>query len=349
MASLKDLIVGNSPVKPYSELTELDLLKRQQVITDESAIEQLFRHKRILITGAGGSIGSEVSRQVAEYAPSFLGMLDRDESALHAVQLSMRNKTLSHADSLILADIRDPKRLTEIFQQVKPELLIHAAALKHVNFLQHAPEEAFKTNVLGTLNVLEAAKQVGVEVFINISTDKAADPSSALGFSKLIAERLTAAVNQGRFVSVRFGNVLGSRGSVLPTFQAQIASGGPVTVTHPEVTRYFMSIPEAVHLVLEAATIGQAGETLIWDMGSPVKIDEIARLLIAHSGKPIEIVYTGLRPGEKLHETLISDAEVGYRPSPWLITHVNTLPLDSKTVLAWTDTSVEGLARLARI
>lgn len=349
MASLKDLIIGNSPVKPYSELTELDLLKRQQVITDESAIEQLFRHKRILITGAGGSIGSEVSRQVAAYAPSFLGMLDRDESALHAVQLSMRNKTLSHADSLILADIRDPKRLTEIFQKVKPELLIHAAALKHVNFLQHAPEEAFKTNVLGTLNVLEAAKQVGVEVFINISTDKAADPSSALGFSKLIAERLTAAVNQGRFVSVRFGNVLGSRGSVLPTFQAQIASGGPVTVTHPEVTRYFMTIPEAVHLVLEAATIGQAGETLIWDMGSPVKIDEIARLLIAHSGKPIEIVYTGLRPGEKLHETLISNAEVGYRPSHWLITHVNTLPLDSKTVLAWTDTSLDGLARLACI
>ena len=349
MASLKDLIIGNSPVKPYSELTELDLLKRQQVITDESAIEQLFRHKRILITGAGGSIGSEVSRQVAAYAPSFLGMLDRDESALHAVQLSMRNKTLSHADSLILADIRDPKRLTEIFQKVKPELLIHAAALKHVNFLQHAPEEAFKTNVLGTLNILEAAKQVGVEVFINISTDKAADPSSALGFSKLIAERLTAAVNQGRFLSVRFGNVLGSRGSVLPTFQAQIASGGPVTVTHPEVTRYFMTIPEAVHLVLEAATIGQTGETLIWDMGSPVKIDEIARLLIAHSGKPIEIVYTGLRPGEKLHETLISNAEVGYRPSHWLITHVNTLPLDSKTVLAWTDTSLDGLARLARI
>lgn len=349
MVNLREFISEPSSVELHADVTELDLLKPRQTLTDQAAIKNLFLNKRILITGAGGSIGSELSRQIASYHPSYLGLLDRDESALHAVQLGIRNKAFLDENSLVLADIRDPERLLEVLKEVMPELVIHAAALKHISFLQRTPSEAFKTNVLGTLNVLEAAQQVGVKVFINISTDKAADPISALGYSKLIAERLTAAVTQGRFLSVRFGNVLGSRGSVLPTFQTQIALGGPLTVTHPQATRYFMTIPEAVQLVLQAASMGKAGETLIWDMGSPLKIDEIARLLVERSKKPIEIIYTGLRPGEKLHETLLAQTEKGERSSELPTTHVKTLGLDSKIVRAWTDTSLNGLARLSAI
>lgn len=349
MVNIREFISEGEPgaVDLHAEVTELDLLKPKRILTDKPVIKNLFLNKRILITGAGGSIGSELSRQIASYHPSYLALLDRDESALHSVQLGIRNKAFLDENSLILADIREPERLMQAFKEVMPELVIHAAALKHITFLQRTPSEAFKTNVMGTLNVLEAAQQVGVKVFINISTDKAADPSSALGYSKLIAERLTAAVTQGRFLSVRFGNVLGSRGSVLPTFQTQIALGGPLTVTHPQATRYFMTIPEAVQLVLQAASIGKAGETLIWDMGSPLKIDEIARFLVARSQKPIEIIYTGLRPGEKMHETLFAQTEKGERSSEWPITHVRTLALDSKIVRAWTDTSLKGLAQLS--
>ena len=221
--------------------------------------------------------------------------------------------------------------MREIFQRHRPQVVFHAAALKHLPMLEQYPEEAWKTNVLGTANVLEAARDGGVEVFVNISTDKAANPCSVLGYSKRIAERLTAAVaqeTQGKFVSVRFGNVLGSRGSVLPAFAAQIARGGPVTVTDPDVTRYFMMIPEACELVIQAAAIGHDGEALVLDMGQPVKILDVARQMIEISGRSdIEIVFTGLRDGEKLHEELMGEAEGHRGTSHELIDATDVPPL----------------------
>ncbi len=274
----------------------------------------MLRGKRVLITGAGGSIGSELARQVNSYEPAFLGLLDRDESALHALHLTMFGKAMLDTDDLILADIRDAARMHDVMQQVRPDVVFHAAALKHLPMLEAAPSEAFKTNVLGTRNVLQAAYEAGVPVFVNISTDKAADPVSVLGHSKRTTERLTAGIlppQGGRYLSVRFGNVLGSRGSVLTAFRAQIAEGGPVTVTHREVTRYFMTVREAVHLVLQAATLGRDSETLILDMGEPVRIADVAQHMIDKSGREIDIVYTGLRDGEKMHEVLSSEPESG--------------------------------------
>ena len=291
----------------------------------------LPRGKRVLVTGAGGSIGSELCRQLVRFEPAKLLMLDRDESALHALQLSMTGRALLDTDDVILADIRDPEALREVFQQHRPQVVFHAAALKHLPMLEQYPEEAWKTNVLGTANVLEAARDGGVEVFVNISTDKAANPCSVLGYSKRIAERLTAAVAQetpGKFVSVRFGNVLGSRGSVLPAFAAQIARGGPLTVTDPDVTRYFMMIPEACELVIQAAAIGHDGEALVLDMGQPVKILDVARQMIEISGRTdIEIVFTGLREGEKLHEELMGEAEGHRGTSHELIDATDVPPL----------------------
>ena len=219
----------------------------------------------------------------------------------------------------------DTERLEEVFSVYRPEVVFHAAALKHVPALEAAADEGWKTNVLGTRNVLVAAEAHGVERFVNISTDKAADPVNVLGRTKRMAEQLTAAVAERTghgYVSVRFGNVIGSRGSVMETFEAQIEAGGPVTVTHPEVTRFFMAVREAVRLTLQAATMGAPGEVLVLDMGTPVKIADVARQLIEQSGKQIEIRYTGLRPGEKLHEVLLSFDEVGTRPHHPLIDHV---------------------------
>ncbi len=320
-----DIVRGSVKLSDVSEVTEEDLLGRQPIATTENEICEMLRDKRVLITGAGGSIGSELARQVHSYAPAFLGLLDRDESALHSLHLSMFGRAMLDTDDLLLADIRDLDRLREVMEFVQPDVVFHAAALKHLPMLEAAPTEAFKTNVLGTRNVLQAATEVGVPVFVNISTDKAADPVSVLGYSKRTTERLTAAVIPpagGRYLSVRFGNVLGSRGSVLTAFRDQIAKGGPVTVTDPDATRYFMTIPEAVHLVLQAATLGRDSETLILDMGEPVKIYDVAAHMIEKSGKNIDIVFTGLREGEKLHEVLSSEAESGSRPLHDRITHV---------------------------
>jgi FlaA1/EpsC-like NDP-sugar epimerase len=226
----------------------------------------------------------------------------------------------------VLADIRDAENLNKIFADRKPAVVFHAAALKHLPMLEQYPDEAWKTNVIGTLNVLEAAQASNVSVFVNISTDKAADPTSVLGYSKRMAEQLTAAMDKahnGRFVSVRFGNVLGSRGSVLATFVEQIAQGGPLTVTHPDVTRYFMTIPEAVQLVIQAAAFGESGDALVLDMGTPVRIIDVAQQLIDMSRKNIEIVFTGLRPGEKLHEDLFGSQESHEKTRHHLITRVS--------------------------
>ncbi|WP_422770212.1 polysaccharide biosynthesis protein [Plantactinospora sp. WMMC1484] len=311
-----------------------DLLGRRQVATNLKSADNGLAGRRILVTGAGGSIGSELCRQIAQADPAELMMLDRDESALHSLQLSLSGRALLDSSELILADIRDAERLNRIMADRRPDIVFHAAALKHLPLLQQHPGEAVQTNVWGTLAVLDACR--GVEKFVNISTDKAANPISVLGYSKRITERLTAyaaANSAGTFLSVRFGNVLGSRGSVVTAFRAQIEAGLPVTVTHPEVTRYLMTVQEAVHLVLQAAAIGRDGEALVLDMGKPVGIDDLARQLAAQASRPPRIVYTGLRAGEKLHEDLFGAGEVDVRPLHPLISHVPVPALNPTDII----------------
>ena len=325
-------------VRDVRDVNLHDLLGRAEVETDLSAIAGYVTGKRVLVTGAGGSIGSELCRQLHRFGPTELIMLDRDESALHGVQLSIHGRALLDSKDVVLCDIRDEHALREIFEDRRPEVVFHAAALKHLPMLEQYPHEAMKTNVLGTAHVLEASAAVGVTTFVNISTDKAADPTSVLGYSKRVAERLTADMArraEGDWMSVRFGNVLGSRGSVLHTFTAQIAAGGPITVVHPDVTRYFMTVEEAVQLVIQAGALGEDGEVLILDMGEPVRIVDVAEQLIALSGKSIEIVYTGLREGEKLHEELFGSAEDDERSKHPLISHARVQPLSQPVVRAW--------------
>jgi len=324
-----EIISGAVRLADIEDISEEDLLGRRPVSSDNTQIAAFIRGKRVLVTGAGGSIGSEISRQVNRYEPSSLTLLDRDETALLNLQLSLDGTGTLMNSGLVLGDIRDTERVNEIFKEVSPEIVFHAAALKHLTTLERFPEEAHKTNVIGTKNVLDAAQNFNVKTFVNISTDKAADPSSALGKSKLITEKLTAGIQiQGKkFISVRFGNVIGSNGSFIHTFRHQIKNGGPVTVTHPDVTRFFMTVSEAVHLVLQSAVIGEPGETLILDMGRPVSIDSIARHMIEVSCRTIKIEYTGLREGEKLHEVLISDTEKTETRSHPFIFHTRVEPI----------------------
>jgi len=307
------------------------------VRTDVALVREHIAGKRVLVTGAGGSIGAELCRQLDRFGPAELIMLDRDESALHAIQLALRGRALLDTEETVLADIRDQRRIREVFGRFRPEIVFHAAALKHLPLLEGCPAEALKSNVWGTLTVLQAAAEHGVQSFINISTDKAANPVSVLGYSKRITERLTAHMSAragGTYLSVRFGNVLGSRGSVLTALSAQVAAGGPVTVTDPEVSRYFMLADEAVHLVLQAAVIGRGGEVLVLDMGEPVRIADIARRLVASTGRDLDIVFTGLRPGEKLTEDRLGHAETDHRPCHPLICQVPVPALDPGEVTA---------------
>ena len=348
--------IGLSDIRP---ITEVDLLGRRVVDTDVDAIAGYLTGRRVLVTGAGGSIGSELCRQLYRFAPSSLVMLERDESALHAVQLSIEGRAMLDSRNLVVCDIRDRERLDQVFTEHRPEVVFHAAALKHLPLLQMHPSEAFKTNCLATENLLAVSQDHGVERFVNISTDKAADPISVLGFTKRIAERLTAAAavsaaahhQDSAYLSVRFGNVLGSRGSVLTAFRAQIEAGGPVTVTDPRVTRYFMTIEEAVQLVIQAGAVGRGGEALVLDMGEPVRIDDVARRLIERADRRIEITYTGLRPGEKMHEVLLGQGERDERPNHPLIAQVPVPPLgaDQLRRVAIDGTDEEIIADLARM
>lgn len=306
------------------DLSIEDLLGRQPVETNVSEIAGYLTGKRVLVTGAGGSIGSQLCTEIAKYGPSELIMLDRDETGLQQVLINVAGNGLLDTDAVVLADIRDIDVLSEVFTKRRPEVVFHAAALKHLPMLEQYPVEGWKTNVLGTLNVLAAAEDVNVETFVNISTDKAANPTSVLGHSKRVAEKLTAWYGQNssnKYLSVRFGNVIGSRGSMLPTFTRLIMEDKPLTVTHPDVTRFFMTIPEACQLVLQAGGIGRSGEVLILDMGEPVSILEIAQRMITMSGKDIDIVFTGLREGEKMHEELVGDGETEDRPFHSKISH----------------------------
>jgi len=326
--------VGVDDIRP---VTNEDLLGRHRIDTKVEEVAEYLRGRRILVTGAGGSIGSELCRQISSFGPAELVMVDRDESGLHQTQLSIEGQAMLDSRSLVVCDIRDHSALSLIFDEHRPEVVFHAAALKHLALLEMWPIEAVKTNILGTINVLSEALRVGVARFVNISTDKAANPSSVLGATKRLGERLTSAAGtsaSGIYLSVRFGNVLGSRGSVLIAFRHQIRHGGPVTVTHPEVTRFFMTTEEAVQLVVQAGAIGGPGEVLVLDMGAPVRIADVARQLVAQTSPPVDIVYTGLRPGEKLHEDLFGTGEVDLRPRHPLISHVPVPPIPLDTPFA---------------
>lgn len=356
--SINEALTQKRTTSSLRDVSVDDLVGRHPAEIDLSSVAGYLSGKRVLVTGAGGSIGSELCRQIHKFGPSELYMLDRDESGLHSTQISIVGHGLLDTDDMILADIRDRDSLVAIFRDRRPDVVFHAAALKHLPMLEQYPHEAWKTNVLGTLNVLHAALDINVERFVNISTDKAADPTSVLGHSKRMAERLTAwAARQGNgsYVSVRFGNVLGSRGSMIPTFQAQIEKGGPVTVTHPDVTRYFMTIPEACELVVQAGAIGEDGQVMILDMGEPVKILDVAQRMIEMSGKDVEIEFTGLRTGEKMHEDLFSANEhVGERVHP-RISHAAVQDISPQKlryadwfVAASNSTSPEDAAPIAR-
>lgn len=326
LPSVAELVEGSVGVGDIRKVTERDLLGRHQISLDIESIAHYLTGKRVLVTGAGGSIGSELCRQVHHYEPDELVMLDRDESALHAVEMSIHGTGLLQSPTLVVACIRDRERVFDVFRQWRPEVVFHAAALKHLPLLELHPREAVKTNVFGTINVIDASAAAGVQTFVNVSTDKAAEPSSVLGYTKLLTERITAHAAcraDGTYMSVRFGNVLGSRGSVIETFREQIAKGGPVTVTHPDVERFFMTVEEAVQLVIQAGAVGGRGETLVLEMGEPVAIADIARRMIANASEPVEMVFTGLRPGEKMREVLFSTGERPRRQGHPLLHHID--------------------------
>ncbi|MCC9179112.1 polysaccharide biosynthesis protein [Arthrobacter sp. zg-Y750] len=330
---LKDMLSKGegAGLTEFRDVAVEDLIGRRPVDIRVEEVAGYLSGKKVLVTGAGGSIGSELCRQITAFNPGELIMVDRDETGLQLTQLSITGRGLLDGRDTVLADIRDPQALERIFAERRPDVVFHAAALKHVSLLEQYPQEAWKTNVLGTSNVLAAARKAGVRHFVNISTDKAANPTTVLGHSKRVAEKLTAWMAQAtgeQYVSVRFGNVIGSRGSMLPLFSEQIRQGGPLTVTDPEVTRFFMTIPEACQLVIQAGAIGRGGEVMILDMGEPVKILDVARRMIAMSGKDIDIVFTGLRQGEKMHEILVGSGEEDSRPFHPKISHASVAVLN---------------------
>jgi len=313
---LSELYTGEVRVSDVREVRPEDVLPRQPASVDLDVIEKFLRGKRVLVTGAAGSIGSELCRQVLRFSPELLVALDFDETGLFYLELELKKRFPDAHIKAVVSDIRDRPRIQAIFDPERPQVIFHAAAYKHVPMMEANPEEAVKTNIFGTKVVVEEACRVEAEAFVLISTDKAVNPVSIMGMSKRVAELITVTVGERsstRCMAVRFGNVLGSRGSVIPIFLEQIRHGGPVTVTHPEMERYFMTTSEAVLLVLQAATLGKGGEVFVLDMGKPVKILDIARELIRFHGlepdKDIPIVFTGIRPGEKLREEILTAEE----------------------------------------
>jgi FlaA1/EpsC-like NDP-sugar epimerase len=311
MPGMSELLDGRVSVNQLRPVQIEDLLRREPVQTDIEAVRELVRGKRVLITGSGGSIGSELCRQVFRCEPAELVLLGHGENSVFAIHNELARAKSSIVLHPVIADIRFPERLHRIFQTCRPDIVFHAAAHKHVPLMERNPAEAITNNVLGTHNLLQVSLAHDVERFVMISSDKAVNPTSVMGATKRVAELLvhqTARASGKPYVAVRFGNVLGSRGSVVLTFKEQIAAGGPVTVTHPEMCRYFMTIPESVQLVLQAAVMGRGGEVFMLDMGEPVKIADLARDMIELSGlevgEDIDIEFTGMRPGEKLFEEL---------------------------------------------
>jgi FlaA1/EpsC-like NDP-sugar epimerase len=346
-----ELIDGRLTVKSIRDVAYEDLMGRGPVQLKTEEIGQYIKGKSILVTGAGGSIGSELCRQIGRFFPQNLILLDRTENNLYEIEMEMRRDFAYLQCSPVLGDVLNPSALNSSFLKYRPTVVFHAAAYKHVPMMEINPWEAISTNILGTRNLLGVAQEFEAERFVMVSTDKAVRPTNVMGASKRVAELLTQCHNRSsnptRFMAVRFGNVIGSSGSVIPLFKKQIEMGGPVTVTHPEVTRYFMTIPEAAQLILQAGSIGEGGEVFILDMGSPIKILDLARDLIRLSGfepdEDIEIKFVGLRPGEKLYEELITEGE-GIIPT----THEKILVLRKGPCdLKWLEAKIEELKVLA--
>jgi FlaA1/EpsC-like NDP-sugar epimerase len=313
---MKDLVTGQVSLKELREVKIDDLLGRESVSLDWTAITRGVQGSTILVTGGGGSIGSELCRQVAHLKPAHLVIFEQSEFNLYSIELELRRSFPGLRLTALLGDIYDPVAVEQMLQAHRPAVILHAAAYKHVPMLEHQLRAAVKNNVFGTRNLASLADRYGCATFVMISTDKAVNPANIMGMTKRVAEiycQNLSTRSSTHFITVRFGNVLGSAGSVIPLFQKQIAAGGPVTVTHSEITRYFMTIPEAAQLILQAGTMGKGGEIFVLDMGEPVKITYLAEQLIRLSGKKpgddIEIVYTGLRPGEKLYEELFHESE----------------------------------------
>jgi FlaA1/EpsC-like NDP-sugar epimerase len=321
LPSVGGLLDGSVSIEQIKDVSLDDLLGRDPVRLDTQKISAYLRDKRVLITGAGGSIGSELCRQVARFSPEKLVLFENGETPLFSIEQELRDKYPKLRIYPIIGDIRYRARVEAIFDEFLPEVVFHAAAYKHVPMMEFNPAEAVNNNVRGTQVVAQAAHMFKAEHFVMVSTDKAVNPTNIMGTTKRAAEKLVQALarrSSTRFVTVRFGNVLGSNGSVIPTFQEQIRNGGPITVTHKNITRYFMTIPEAAQLVLQAGSMGEGGEIYLLDMGEPVKILHLAEELIRLSGKEpyedIDITFTGLRPGEKLYEELLLDGE-GVKPT----------------------------------
>lgn len=315
---LEDLVSGKVSVNQFRDVQVEDLLGRDPVDMDIESISYSITNKVVLVTGAGGSIGSEISRQISRFNPKQLILLGHGENSIYSIEMELME---SFRDSNIefkteIADLQDAKKMMAVMEKYNPDVVYHAAAHKHVPLMERNPEEAFKNNVLGTMNVAKAASWHSVQTFVMISTDKAVNPTSVMGATKKLAEMIIQDMDtksNTKFVAVRFGNVLGSRGSVIPLFKKQIAQGGPVTVTHPEMVRYFMTIPEASRLVIQAGALAKGGEIFVLDMGEPVKIVDLAKNLIKLSGYSIDeigIEFSGIRPGEKLFEELLKADEI---------------------------------------
>ena len=315
LPALGELIDGKVSIKALRDVDYRDLLGRPPVELDTEGIGEYLTGKTVLITGAGGSIGSELCRQIVRFKPREMVLLDSSEENLYNIQMELKHRLSYFRNSTVLAKVQHQKLMDAVFSRFKPQVLFHAAAYKHVPMLEMNPWEAYFNNIIGTKMVLEHSLAHGVDRFVLVSTDKAVRPTNVMGTSKRVAELVLQSYigNGTRMMAVRFGNVIGSSGSVVPLFRSQIASGGPVTVTHPEMTRYFMTIPEASQLILQAGALGEGGEIFILEMGTPVKIADMARDLILLSGKEpgrdITILFTGTRPGEKLYEELITEGE----------------------------------------
>ncbi|SCM98754.1 Caspsular polysaccharide biosynthesis protein [Bacillus mycoides] len=315
---LEDLLDGKVSVNEVRDVQVEDLLGREPIQLDDAGIGEKIAGKTILVTGAGGSIGSEICRQVMKYKPAKIVLLGHGENSIYNIEMEMR---VTYKDTVEItteiADVQDRHKIFEIMKKHQPYIVYHAAAHKHVPLMERNPEEAVKNNIFGTKNVAEAADTFKVNTFVMVSTDKAVNPTNVMGatkrFAEMLVQHMAAVSSNTSFVAVRFGNVLGSRGSVIPLFKKQIQKGGPVTVTHPDMIRYFMTIPEASRLVIQAGTLAKGGELFVLDMGDPVKIVDLAKNLITLSGYSIEeigIEFTGLRPGEKMYEELLNEGEI---------------------------------------
>jgi FlaA1/EpsC-like NDP-sugar epimerase len=314
---LEDIITGKVSVSQFRDVQVEDLLGREPVELDIESISGYISDKVVLVTGAGGSIGSEICRQICKFKPSKIVLVGHGENSIYQIDMELRNEYGIEIEIVpVIGDIQDRERIFEVMEEHRPHVVYHAAAHKHVPLMEYNPKEAVKNNIFGTKNVAEAADTFGVNTFVLISSDKAVNPTNVMGATKRFAEMIIQQLDKQsktKFVAVRFGNVLGSRGSVIPLFKKQIQAGGPVTVTHPDMTRYFMTIPEAAQLVIQAGALAEGGEIFVLDMGEPVKIVDLAKNLIKLSGYTVEeigIKFTGIRPGEKMFEELLNENEV---------------------------------------